>query len=294
MVASRPAVGVESVHPGAARLDLQVAIEQQAGGAGDGGVRRSADELEDGQVSFDPFGVGPGPRSAIQRRAVVAHLIEGGAGGRVDAMAFGQRDKRADLVDERDLGEPRVVREDPGPLELVTRFDDASLVAGDALPVVSEVLAERPAVEEPLAESRTTVPRAIEKALVARRLERREAGFDQMHVRVLQTRTLGGDRVQEALGAGPLQMPLDEVERVVRAPERVGIAAGAIPPGEREERKRLVVEVGGRVEDRAVRCQPAGPATIGTLPRLLDEIRVAALRQGVARPQPSSDACENA
>ena len=99
-----------------------------------------------------------------------------------------------------------------------------------------------------------------QEALVAAGLERGEAGFEQMHVRVLQPYAIVGQARDEALAGA--HVALHEIERRVHMRQHFGLARQPIAPRQRKQHEREIVEIGRWIEHRAVARQRLGPAPV--------------------------------
>ena len=133
------------------------------------------------------------------------------------------------------------------------------------LPVVGEELTERAAcgVEEPPSKQFDQRIRAREQRIVSGRLEQREHGFEQMHVRILPPRFRRDRHGLEKAACRAGHVVRDPGERVARLPDGLGRAGRARIPGEREHHEGKVIQVRGRVEHLAVAPEQADPTAVG-------------------------------
>ena len=93
-------------------------------------------------------------------------------------------------------------------------LDGAALFVGKPAPILIEAFAQRDAVEQARTQQVHEFGGLIEEALIFRGFERRQAGFGQMHVRVLQTWRAGRQLAPKARD-WPAHVRLDIVERCV-------------------------------------------------------------------------------
>ena len=157
------------------------------------------------------------------------------------------------------------------------------------LPIVGEELTERAGrgIEKGATKQIDQRIRALEQRLVAGRLEQREHGFQEMHVRILPPRSWRDRHGLEKTACRAGHVVRDPGERVSRVSDRLGRTRCARIPGEREHHEGKVVQVGGRIAHLAVAPEQAHPAAVGA-PGMPDQefITIARRFQGAGPAEP--------
>src|SRR3546814_3041214 len=150
-------------------------------------------------------------------------------------------------------------------------LDDASGISRRRTEIVGEEFTQASGDEEAIAEGIGQEAGAIEIGRLLRRLVERQAGLEEVHVRVLTPRAgQGAAYGVQAFGiaAGRMGEGVDEIEGPAGGADRLGIAGGAVIPGQREDDEGLIVEVAPVVERQALPRHPVAPAAVamGVMP----------------------------
>ena len=175
---------------------------------------------------------------------------------------FGELDQRADPGAHIAFRETLVPGQDPAPLEVMARLGQASLLAVQRAEVLVEVFRQCPALrpEKLFAKQLDEfIGKAAEPA-VAGGLQVAQCRLQQMHMRVLQARSLGRIFSQEAGSARMAHVLLDVRQRAKRPIAGLVRACCTMIPAHCKENEGEIIEIGGRIKNLPRPGQPAGPA----------------------------------
>ena len=185
--------------------------------------------------------------------------------GIIKSISIGKAVQRIDIGLHRTAADLLEAPQQPDPFVVVSGLDKA---AGDAigrLEVGSEVLAQNAGIgsEEARGKQAEQFFCSCQVACITRTFPQRKKTLEQMHVRVLAAKIIGGRQAfQEAIAVGRAEIPLDKRQRFIGQGERLPLA-GCLDIGrDRQKHEGVGVEIQARVGNGAItpdREDPTAP-----------------------------------
>ena len=203
------------------------------------------------------LGLRPQPPRVPSDVALGVALIDQAAGGLV-AIAQRRCQQFAAGRAGRAAGDPFKSLQQPDPLRLMPGLDADRL---DPRPVFLEILAQHPLllVVEVGEKQREEITGAVLEHRLMGRIERRDHGFEQMHVRILPARHRRRQSLQKA-AMRRAQMRVQERQQRVDFGADLRVAVERINAGERQQHERVVIGIAQRVQHRAIGRQDVDKA----------------------------------
>ena len=258
-----PAVEVELIAPGAGRRGREIACQQ----ALDQGVRLAEKRLALGpgrggrlrDQALEILGLRPQAAPVDQRPSERIHLVDQESRA-VEAQPEGVAEQRLAEPSDGMARRALVAPQQPGPFHHVAGVEALGPEGRRALPAGAEELREqaRIRIDEAAAQEPEDFAGPRQVACLPGRVEQAEAGFEQMHVRVLAAGQLMPVVLVPTAVRG--MHPLDDLHRLVD-PRPVDRGAGLLREvAEGQEREGMVVEVAPVVENLALAIEPRHPS----------------------------------